>query len=82
MRHFFMTSLFYDALVRGFYNEDLCILASLFYDGGESFKERSLVISHWPLGKRKKDGISNIEQGISNVEGKKDRRIEGEKLRR
>jgi hypothetical protein len=38
----------------------------------------SLVIGYWG----KEDGISNIEQGISNVEGKKrkkGRRVEEEK---
>jgi hypothetical protein len=32
------------------------------------------------IGEKKKDGISNIEQGILNVEGMKGRRVEGEKL--
>jgi len=31
---------------------------------------------HWSLGKRKEEGISNIEQGISNVKGGEGRKTE------
>jgi hypothetical protein len=38
-------------------------MAAWLHDCRESFLELSLVISHWSLGERKEEGISNVEGG-------------------